>query len=124
MSRAEGGDGTEQDDNAAQRPWEVSLVRRLYQREQAEQDKSDAQRFHVLLQVLGRTCLDAATDDWRRPSPYSLSLALRYGGQKTGHAPISCGRSALCLHDVSAYAESAGSALEFRKRAWTSTVAR
>jgi hypothetical protein len=30
-------------------------VRRLYQREQAEQDKSDAQRFHALLQVLGRT---------------------------------------------------------------------
>ena len=38
-------------------------MRRLYQREQAEQDKSDAQRFHALLQVLGRTCLDAATDE-------------------------------------------------------------
>jgi hypothetical protein len=35
----------------------------LYQCKQAEQDKSDAQRFHALLQVLGRTCLDAATDE-------------------------------------------------------------
>ena len=34
--RAEGRGGTEQDDNAEQRPWEVQLPCRLQQREKAE----------------------------------------------------------------------------------------